>query len=524
MLPHWGGYYWHYDAALDACERYIWDEWNREIRDSEEILRQLSEDMEDYRTGGQRPLFAWVRNRLQRSYNYLEYKVPLSELEQYYADGPEIIRLKRQMCMKELALVWEARERIRRLFQQLNATVLAELDVFGEDGRAIPEAWLEAGLLAFDGGDPILSWRYLVNLIESWDSDHSHRVLQEVRSLYAKACLETNEYLEAVEVLSQVLKEDPTKKEAHLDRAQAYFELGFFDLAKSDFLDSGTRLIPIDRGRDRLDMAVGLVDGMIEGLSQALAELGPSLLDSAKGIGHGLWACATDPEQVSIELVHAALDIFEFIKEHSAGEIFETIAPEISGLVHNWDSLSPQERGEGMGRIIGRYGTDILAVEGGIGAIKRVRKLKRLDVCATLDVVATGGQRSERLLTQAATYGERRTFVADESLKALGSTEARGGVYLLRDPKTEDVMRSGRTNDFARRQYEHQRDPKTRPFDFEVEYRTDVYNEQRGLEKIAHEQYKPPLNKIRPISPRNPKRAIYEAAAYRYQHLNGTQP
>lgn len=515
MLPDWGGYYWHYDAALDACERYVWDEWDRAIQSTEEAFRELSEEMAAYQAGQRRPLYyTWGRyHTLKPSYgNYFEYKLSTPELEQCLVEGPEILRLKRQMRLKELALISEARKRIHGLFQQLNRCALRELAQFDEDTRAFSEVLLEAGLLAFEEGDPILAWEYLTELIENWDPDDSCRVLQEVRSLYGKACLETHEYLEAVDLLSQLLKEDPTNKEAHLDRAQAYFELGFFELAKSDFLESGTALKHIDRGRARLDMAVGLIDGITEGIGQALKELGPSLLDSAKGMGHGLWACATDPQQVSIDLVNAALDAFEFVKGHSTGEIFDTIAPEISGLVRSWDYLSPQEKGEGMGRIIGRYGTDVLLLEGGIGAIKRVRNLKHLDVCATLDVVASGGQRSERLITQAATYGEKRTFVADEHLKALGSSEAKGGIYLLRDPKTKKVMRSGRTNDFVRRQHEHKRHPETHSLNFQTLYETDVRNEQRGLEKIVDEQYKPPLNRIKPVSDRNPKRAIYPTA------------
>ena len=67
----------------------------------------------------------------------------------------------------------------------------------------------------------------------------------------------------------------------------------------------------------------------------------------------------------------------------------------------------------------------------------------------------------------------------------------RGGTYLLRDPETEQVMRTGRTKDLERRAREHRRDYETADFVFEVDRRTDVYAQQRGREQILHEKCRP---------------------------------
>jgi hypothetical protein len=93
--------------------------------------------------------------------------------------------------------------------------------------------------------------------------------------------------------------------------------------------------------------------------------------------------------------------------------------------------------------------------------------------------------------------------------------EVRGGVYVLRDFEG-NVVRSGRTNDLARREAEHLRDPILKDYDFEAIYRTDVYNEQRGLEQVLHKRYQPTLNKISPISSMNKNFDIYMNAAQRY--------
>ena len=101
---------------------------------------------------------------------------------------------------------------------------------------------------------------------------------------------------------------------------------------------------------------------------------------------------------------------------------------------------------------------------------------------------------------------------------AAESVEARGGTYLLRDAEG-NVARTGRTNDLVRRELEHARDPALKDLDFEPVHRTDVYEEQRGLEQLLHDTYNPPLNKVRPISPSNPNLQKYKDAADAF--LNG---
>jgi RHS repeat-associated protein len=94
--------------------------------------------------------------------------------------------------------------------------------------------------------------------------------------------------------------------------------------------------------------------------------------------------------------------------------------------------------------------------------------------------------------------------------------EARGGVYLLRDAEGV-VVRTGRTNNLARRELEHARDPLTSDLTFEPVYRTDVYGEQRGLEQVLYNRYPGArLNKIRPISLSNPNFGQYTNLAMRF--------
>lgn len=87
---------------------------------------------------------------------------------------------------------------------------------------------------------------------------------------------------------------------------------------------------------------------------------------------------------------------------------------------------------------------------------------------------------------------------------------------MLRNPEIGQVMRSGRSGDLLRRQAEHSRDPLLRDFEFGIMHRTDNYAAMRGLERELDWLYNPPLNRIRPISPANPKLPEYLRAANEY--------
>ena len=91
---------------------------------------------------------------------------------------------------------------------------------------------------------------------------------------------------------------------------------------------------------------------------------------------------------------------------------------------------------------------------------------------------------------------------------------AKGGVYELLNV-LGDVVRTGRANDLARRRLEHLRNPLFKGFDFNVRYRTDDYATIRGLEERVYLENGPSgaaNDKIRPISPKNPRASSYRAA------------
>jgi hypothetical protein len=107
-------------------------------------------------------------------------------------------------------------------------------------------------------------------------------------------------------------------------------------------------------------------------------------------------------------------------------------------------------------------------------------------------------------------------FAAEAGDASAGA--ARGGVYTLRDD-AGNVVRTGRTNDLAAREVAHANDPVLGDFEFNPEYRTDVYAEQRGLEQSLYDQYPGAqaanggYNFIRGIGLSNPNLPSYVQAA-----------
>ncbi len=90
-----------------------------------------------------------------------------------------------------------------------------------------------------------------------------------------------------------------------------------------------------------------------------------------------------------------------------------------------------------------------------------------------------------------------------------------GGTYLLKDPTTGEVMRTGQTKDLERRKPEHARGEETKGLKFQVDKKSDSRAARLGREQMLHEKHNPPLNKRNPIGPKNPNRSAYLEAAKR---------
>jgi RHS repeat-associated protein len=97
-----------------------------------------------------------------------------------------------------------------------------------------------------------------------------------------------------------------------------------------------------------------------------------------------------------------------------------------------------------------------------------------------------------------------------------GLHHEKGGVYVLRDGVTNEVVYVGQTNDLNRRSREHARDPHKAGTIFEPVYGSNDYATRRGLEQYLHNIYKPRLNRESPINCKNRKGITYLKKAVDY--------
>ena len=101
-------------------------------------------------------------------------------------------------------------------------------------------------------------------------------------------------------------------------------------------------------------------------------------------------------------------------------------------------------------------------------------------------LVLEGGQQVYNFqVEELATFGVGARWVLVHN--SSDSPAVQGGVYVLKDPRTDEVVRSGRTKDLARREAEHARDKSLKKYKFEVVYKANCYKAQRGLEQRLHE-------------------------------------
>jgi len=185
-------------------------------------------------------------------------------------------------------------------------------------------------------------------------------------------------------------------------------------------------------------------------------------------------------------------------------DIWDTLLGAVNAIANNFVGVQRIQGGNAdfrAGQVIG----DIASVAAGtVGAVGAAVGDTALDI-------STGGAALVAAPAQAAAVAIPANGALNGALHLYAA--ATGGTYVLTDPKTGDVQRSGRTNNLDRREGEHKRGEDTKDFKFKVDKRTDNPDARRGREQVLHDKYKPPMNKIRPISPRNPKRQKYLDAA-----------
>jgi tetratricopeptide (TPR) repeat protein len=265
--------------------------------------------------------------------------------------------------------------------------------------------------LAGDFMEAIAQIRQLISIAEErkLGNDLIAKLYLLKGQVQSEGCL----FADAIVDLTTAIQKNPSMKEAYLDRAAAYFELGQFDQALQDYLDSGLRptysLSPTEWG-------LGIGAGLLEGTGASLVDFVPSALGSLRGLSSGLWAFVQNPVGASQELIRAAIHSVEYLRAHTSVEMMREMVPELKELLQQGDQLSNFSKGQLVGRAIGKYGTDIFLAKYATGAIAAYRELKQANQLMTLEALATPEKTQAILAGAAKRWNQREQVLKNANL------------------------------------------------------------------------------------------------------------
>ncbi|MBI3211803.1 MAG: hypothetical protein HYZ47_03865 [Simkania negevensis] len=281
-----------------------------------------------------------------------------------------------------------------------------------------PSAFYHKALFSFESGMAMECLSDLKCLFERIDMDLLDKTLHS--SIFLKKGQSESEvglYNEAILSLGRAIENSSSSNlsEIYLERAIAYFETGNLEEAIQDFKRSNIQNKDLNIENGYL-FSLGLVEGTLQGGMEGLVNFFPSLLDTASGLGHGIWAFAESPIECTKEFYQGVKDCVAFLKEHPPAQALGAIIPELGDLMHNWDHLNLRQQGEKIGLVIGKYGIDIFLTRGAVKGVKAYRDLRKANATLTLRHMASSPEFAIKV-EQASKNWWRQTSKQIEQLK-----------------------------------------------------------------------------------------------------------
>ena len=282
-----------------------------------------------------------------------------------------------------------------------------------------PKAHFERGVFCFLEGHALDALEHVykaINLGKDLDS-----LGKDAALLKAQMESELGLYAEAVESLTNLIQKDPTNKTAYYERASAYFEVGYFDLALTDYLSSEFKPIdPSEMFEDTALFALGMLTGAVKGGAEAGKEFIPSMLSTVYGLREALWTSVAHPIdhtiqaiQVSKDLALAAYSCAEYLAETPISRmkdtVSEAIVSELQELIENWKDLSIQERGDQTGFLLGKFGVDIFAADKTVKGVKLLNDLTKANTLLNFEAATLSEQNRLMILAKANESAAKRT-------------------------------------------------------------------------------------------------------------------
>lgn len=265
-----------------------------------------------------------------------------------------------------------------------------------------PKIYYERGMVLFHRGENIDSLEDIRHFISYAENNNYQNLLTS--DLYfneGRLLNESLSYDEAIIALTKAIEKNPKNEEAYFERAIAFFEKGDFETAFSDYLTSGIQSKQLDSGVlkrfDSLAFGQNLALGIVKGGKEATEEFIPSLLSSFRGLGRGIWACVSNPLQVSQNLIESSKACLESLPI-ALRKMDSELIPELQKYAEKWHSMNEAQKGELMGYVIGKYGIDIFIGSESIKTIQLYRDLRRANALMTFETASVSAKHAKEVL------------------------------------------------------------------------------------------------------------------------------
>ncbi len=322
----------------------------------------------------------------------------------FYSDYHTILTDLDRHCLEKWDQEYE--EFHSQLLQIEEEIQVPFLDLYNEclSKHTHPKIHYERGMVLFHRGENLDSFEDIRKFIAYAEKKNYQELLtSELYLTEGRLLSESLSYDEAVVALTKSIAKDPKNKDAYFERAIAYFELGDFQSSLADYLAAGfhPQKMQTDPWNNASRLGQGFAQGILKGAKDSATEFVPSLLSSLRGLGRGLWAFVSDPISLSQDMIESAHACFIYLRETSAKEMLETLAPEIQDYITRWRSLDYSVQGETMGYIIGKYGIDIFIASGSAKAIQLYRNLRKANALMTLEAASVSPKLMQEVLAQA---------------------------------------------------------------------------------------------------------------------------
>lgn len=256
-------------------------------------------------------------------------------------------------------------------------------------------------------------------------------------------------YTAAIEELNSAIKLNPSNRDAYIERAFAYFELGQFEKALQDYaviekLEHSSppliakffifcpEAIEVERSAGIADFKasceyfLGLREGAQKAAINSALDFFPALIRSATGIGEGLWSLARHPVDTYQEFRISVLSAFEYLRGQSIDtSLLKAAAPEMLEFSKKWNELSPREKGHCDGYVFTKYGAALFTLKGTAAGVRYAQKVRRTTTMQTLKTCALSqenkavivSEAAERLALRATFKNSNRIFVKTSNVQ-----------------------------------------------------------------------------------------------------------